>query len=158
MPKIDPFKLKRPKRVAETRTFTDPDQPGEEITLTLRRLDGAEQMVAVEEAQAQIETWITGSKDRPASQFPFVDGREVKMTEALCLACQMLWAMQCPEDAHERYNFFELVAFSVTMPYAWSRIGEWMQSILTPKVQAIGAAEKGGPQAGEPTASSSEPR
>src|SRR5579862_8287222 len=90
MAKVDPFRLKRPVRTSETRTLTDPDQPGVEFTFTLRRLDGAEQMVAGEEAQEQIQTWVTGSRDRPASQFPFVDGQEVQVTEALCLACQML--------------------------------------------------------------------
>jgi hypothetical protein len=157
MAKVNPFGLKRPPRKPETREFTDPDQPGEVFTFTLRKLDGAETMVTTEESQEQIETWVTGSRDRPASQFPFVDGQEVKVTEALCLACQMLWAMQCPVDKNERYTFMDLVAMSVTAPTAWSRIGEWMQSILSPKITAMGEDEKGGALPTELTAPSSEP-
>jgi len=156
MAKVNPFGLKRPEHRRETRTFTDPDQPGVELTFTLRTLDGAEMMIATEEAQGQIETWVTGNRDRPASQFPFVDGQPVQMTEGLCTACQFLAAMQCPDDPHERYSFNELVALSVTAPMAWSRIGEWMQALLHPKITALGD-EKGGASAGEPTLPSSAP-
>lgn len=143
MAKVDPFKLKRPAKRRETRSFTDPMQPGEEIVLTLQSLDAAELAVASEEAKEQIETWVTGNRDRPASQFPFVDRLPVQMTETLCTACSILFRMQAPEDPADRYSWNDLVALSVTMPTAWGRVMEWMQEILAPKA-VVALGEKGG--------------
>ena len=150
MAKVNPFKLPRPKREPVTKSFTDAEQPGAEVTLTLRRLDAAELIVAAEAAQAQIETWITGGDLRPASQFPFVDGKPVPLTAKLCLSVTVLEHMQCPADAGERYSFNELVALTVTMPNAWQEIYRFMEEVGSPP-----RPEKGGATHGQAGATSS---
>ena len=155
MRRVSPFALRRKPRPIVEHTFTDPDAPGEEVTLWLQPLDAPTVFLSSERAQELIETYIDGYTDQegyavPAIPFPDVDGEPVRVSKSLLQTVCRLEAMQAPQGPHgeprevEAYNAEELVAIAVCMPTAWGDILEWSSKVNGAEAQkrpnASGAA------------------
>lgn len=110
MPKPNLLGLRRPARKTVTRAFTDPEQPGAEVTLTLRRLDPLDAMRYQEAAVELVEMYAGAGIPVGEELVPVTEG----VARTLCA----IEAMQ-PFDAAERYSAEELAALAVTMPNAW---------------------------------------
>src|SRR5579872_5292339 len=97
MPKVDPFALKRPISVPKTKTFTDPANPGVELTLTI--CPGTEfgaQLANMERAQKYIQDYIKGRDGGPPAPLPPVDGKEIALNESLCSVIAFLESIEVP--------------------------------------------------------------
>lgn len=113
MPKVNLLSLPPVVRPEETRTFTDPAQPGVELSLTFRRISIWEMSVATENARELVK--LGGL---PAA------GEVVLLTEQFCQTLCTLEAMQCgPED--ERYTAQEFVGLFAGMPKAGEQVLAW---------------------------------
>lgn len=123
--RVNPFSMSRPKRPQETRTFTDPEQPGKAITITLRGLTHPEAYKAVERAQEAIRDYIHGDEARglPPAPFPSVAGEFIEVTEKMLydMASVELAQVETPGEGAV-YTLEELIALSVTMPAAFDGI------------------------------------
>jgi len=122
--KLDVFRLKRPDRPTDTRSFPDPS--GETLTLTLRAPDAADAARAAESAEELIRTYITGSEIRDAAPFP---DPEVGVSRTLFHTAALIAEMQ-PEDAEERYSAIELAIVMVKLPVAWRGVQGWTESLI----------------------------
>lgn len=140
--KINPFSLPRPIQSGETRTFTDPSQPGVELVISLRPLDVAETNLAVELGERMAEMYIGDPENdvAPSHQFPYVGGKPVAMSRKLCIGVALILAMQTAEG-DEAYTFEQMVAIAVTMPRAWRGISEWSAKLQSKAHQGKGSGE-----------------
>jgi len=144
--------LRRPDVLTETRTFTDPTQPGQEITLTMTAVaDYSATAKRDELAQELTETYITGDwlyiksegkegKSPAVISFP---GFVVTPSKKLCWVTASLITMENEtlrrSDDYadlEPYDAMEWFALSCTMPLAFEQIVEWCQDM---RVRVTGA-------------------
>jgi hypothetical protein len=130
MPKLDPFQLNRPETKKATKTFTDPANPGKELTLTLRSLDDAESQLAFEEAQTFYFIYCGDPENRVPAQRPFppVKGRGVALSKYLFRNAAVLCRMQ-DGDSADHYNVEQMIALMVTMPTAMKEVMSWTHEI-----------------------------
>lgn len=136
MAKLDFAQLSRPEAVTEERTFTDPLQPGAELTLRFSaRPDYGLQMLAAEKGQEYAQKFALGVAKTPAP-FP-LGGDVVTISRALCLAIGGLMVLQ----RGETYNFNEWVACSALMPNAFADVCDWANSLLSRANRETGGAE-----------------
>jgi hypothetical protein len=117
MPKLNIMALPRPERPEETRTFSDPAQPGAELVLTFRALDLCRQAVAEEEAARLAATYAV-------NWFPMPNGPPVQVTEGIAQSACLLAAMQVAEP-EERYSPEEWIAMMANMPTAFQAVLTW---------------------------------
>jgi len=117
MAKVNLSGLPRPARPAQTRTFTDPEQPGVEVTLTLRKIDPAEMASAMDAKE------VLHSKFAETG-FPLLNGEVVPLAEGLCQSLCMLELMQCGPEA-DRYTAEELIPLVVNLPTAGMEVLRW---------------------------------
>jgi hypothetical protein len=117
MAKAPLLSLPRPHRPAHSRTFTDPEQPGVEVTLSLRRLDPCELAVAVDRAE-------TFHGQYGKTGFPLLNGSAVPLALSVCQSLSMVELMQdCAEE--DRYELNELVGMLANMPSAGMELLTW---------------------------------
>ncbi len=121
MAKVNLQVLPRPALPTETRTFTDPAQPGVEVELTLTKLDPYRLTVALEAA----ETWLA---ELGGNYFPLANGEAYPITLGLARTLCTLEVMQSgPEE--ERYSRGDLLAMMLAMPAAWLELLETFQKL-----------------------------
>lgn len=117
MAKAPLLSLPRPHRPTHARTFTDAEQPGVKVAVTLRRLDPCELAVAVDRAE-------TFHGQYGSTGFPLLNGTAVPLAHSLCQTLSIVEMMQdCPEE--ERYDLGELVALLANMPTAGMELLTW---------------------------------
>lgn len=164
--RVNPRALSRPPAFTQTRTFTDPEQPGQELTLTLRPLNFAELCQTNETAAPLVEEW-TGPKGQAVGGYPVQGGPPVPVTPALLSMLVMLEGMQVPQSGEEPYTWEDLLILSVTMPTAWTALTKWLNEVqerkatgLDPNCLRAGAAPSSLPRCetdeSTPTSSSGE--
>lgn len=141
MAKVNPWALRRPERRIETRTFTDPVQPGQEITLTLRALDPCERTFAHERADYYTELYVTGRDGQEPNMYPAPDGTPIKLSSRMCYNICFVEQMQVAEDPQDRYTFDELLGISLTLPNAWDQIMIWVAGFLNPEDSYVGNSQ-----------------
>jgi len=145
MARINPFTLTRPKRPEFTKTFTDPEQPGKEITLTLSPVSPDLALLAYEKAEAQYDDLVGDGNAEDAQLPPGLQGTVISKT--LLHSAALLGAMQRQEPEEDRYTVLELVAIAMNMPTAWRNIGKFSAEVQKGEVKA-GNAEAGQPTTG----------
>jgi len=130
MPKANIYALKRPYSVVtETKTFTDPLQPGVEITLTLRGLTPAETFAALDFGQSMMSEYCGRDGKPPERALPAIDGKIPVPSSSMCLLLSNICYAQAG-DVEDRYTFEELVGIAETMPNAFALIQRWSESLL----------------------------
>lgn len=127
MPLLNPFTLPRPISAGdETRTFTDPKQPGVELTLTLST---DADYSATLTSQVLAGTYAK-TKIGPLA-IPIKYGeRMVTITPELCGVIALLETMQKPDETGVKYSFDQWAVLNVAMPSAMAKIADWAYEIL----------------------------
>jgi hypothetical protein len=128
MAKLNVLALPRPKRVEETRTFTDPAQPGVELTLTLRSPDLAQLMWADEQAKAYLLEFT--AEDGSSLYVDPISGERIPVSENLCKTVAVFESMQFGA-AEERYGWMDTIAIMLAMPSAWLEISPWIGELAS---------------------------
>lgn len=132
MPNPNPYTLPRPKLRQETRTFTDPAQPGVEITLTFRALDGLEALKVGGDARRLIEEWAPSEANGFISHIPLPDGELLEPSEDLLQTVAMLVKMQVPPGEGDLpYDLIAWLGVATRFPSAWLKILEWAGELST---------------------------
>ena len=125
----------------DTREFTDPEQPGATVSLTLRNMDallyGRGQDLAAELKRKYLEEGLPFP--------PYIDGLVIEVSETLIDQTAPVCVMQTGTDI---YTPEELIAIAATMPAAW--IGIQMFSAEKQRVRLEDAAKN---SSGAPSAS-----
>lgn len=138
MPRDSVWNLVRPERPAQTRTITDPEQPGYSLELTLRGLDGVTGLRASALTVEYIQRWCTGETDaagkvtKPPESFGAFDGKPYQPDEPTCRAfahLQTMWAG--PEK--ERPDPAEMAGWQVMLPTGWFDILEFIAELNRPR-------------------------
>jgi hypothetical protein len=124
MPKLDIRTLPLPETVRETKTFTDPLQPGAELTLTLELTPDYSQVIR---ARAHADK---RAKERGEGAVVPVAGRAIQPISELCRAIGLIESVECPADPKDRYSFEEWVGISYLMPNAFADIVAWSNTLL----------------------------
>ena len=126
--KINPYKMRPNADVVETRTFTDPKQPDDPITLTFTARSGADNTSVITQHVSELVTrYITGEgKDKPPVPVLIPGSRAIRITEKYIKIIAMLMDMETPQDGDEPYTFEEWAAIGAVMPTAFLGITNWM--------------------------------
>lgn len=125
MPKLNVLGLRRPPRRVETRTFTDPAQPGKELTLTLGAQDVVVGGRASDLTQDLIEKYVHPPDETEPNAFPMEGDEPIFLSEILCQQVGVIAESQLGPEA-ERYTPEEIIAVAVAMPDAWTQILAWV--------------------------------
>lgn len=130
MAKANIYALKRPySSVTETKTFTDPLQPGVEITLTLRGLTPAETFAALDFGQSMMAEYCSQDGNPPARTLPAIDGKIPVPSSTLCLVAAKICYSQAGLE-EDRYTFEEIIGIAEAMPNSFGQIQTWLDSLL----------------------------
>ena len=134
MAKIDVRALRLPQRKTETRSFTDPEQPGVEVTLTLRRSLMAEQLAAFDAAAAWWEfnegadipigddqTFFVGEPENKTDRQAYGTISFIRQVFVIC-------SMQS-SPAADRYDELEMIQILCTMPKVANSISAWVNEL-----------------------------
>lgn len=146
MKKINPWALKRRPAPPQTKTFRDPEQPEAEFEFTCRRLDGAQQTLALELAEGYVAEWVTGLDGNPPNRLPVgeMEDEPPALSATLCRMAAVIEQMQCgPEES--RYGFIDLLGIAVNAPAAWTDLNVWIMGLS-------GSAAPGGREGNSPSA------
>lgn len=125
MPKIDPFQNRRLRGITETKTFTDPAQPGKPIVVTLGSKPGSSTKLSIETNANMFASQFTGSK----AMGIYLEGEQIPITYDTCYCIATIQTLYegLPED---RYTFEEWAAISETMPDAFNDIILWASGLV----------------------------
>ena len=121
MSRHHPLSWKRPQRRCETRTFTDPSQPGAEVTFTLIEPDVMALVTAGAVAREMTDRYVTG-KEGVHEAVPFVVGGEIVETSfQFWYHVATMYAIQAGAEklGYDPYTPEEIGAFAIAMPHAW---------------------------------------
>ena len=131
MAKVNVYALERPyESKEETKTFEDPLQPGQPITLTLRGLTPVEQFAAFDLGQQLADTY---AGDAPKIKVPAVGGKIPRVSSGLCFIIAQIIFAQCGDD-DDKYSFEEFVGIAELFPNAFAQVQSWSESLLVNKV------------------------
>lgn len=155
MKRIDPFTLPRKPAKAFTKSFADPDVPGQELELTIRRLDLPQQMAALDAVEAQAAKYIDG-EDGAAPIPVVVGGEQVEVSRVLLTQCVFLERMQTA-PAGERYGVLDWIALSVTMPTAYEAASKWATRVQKAGADLPNGSAEGAEASLPPASANSEP-
>jgi len=146
---FNPLALPRPVEEIEVRTFTDPRQPGAELTLTaISTADYTRKMKAQELNEGYINEFIGEGKFRL-----IVAGKKVEVTLHLCSVIASVVSMlvdvptiEVPDkDGNPKsqpWDFKCWVALAVNMPDAFDEMVTWVNALVQKsKVSASGDPE-----------------
>lgn len=125
MSKLNPFTMQRPKPVSETRTFTDPLQPGADLTLTLMARADIGELLRVQALTDQYSKEYADAMSVPLQ----VGGQDIEITPGLCAVIATIQALEQPTDG-QRYSFEEWAALSVVMPTAMGEVIVWTRDLM----------------------------
>ena len=135
MSKINVKALKMPERPRVTRTFTDRDHPGVELTLTLRRLMTAELLTVIDAADGHWESFadhdVALGDDITFHYGNKPDAPEGQTYGGLTFIRQVftVCAMQCPDDPADAYTEHEMLGIFVKMPLTAAAIMAWANEV-----------------------------
>jgi hypothetical protein len=126
MAKLNPYTLSLSEPRSETKSFTDPAQPGTELTLTLAPPQDTTVFLAIDEqAEANAETYI----GHPEKLVPY-RGRLPRVTRELCRVIAILQVMEEPPGGEPRYDFGSWAMLFVTMGSAMADVVAWATRLL----------------------------
>ncbi len=129
MPKLDVLSLFTVAAAVETREFTDPQQPGAVLILTLKRPEFPDYALAQERAAELAAVWVP-TKERPhPPPWPPPPAEPIRWSNRLCQVLGLLEALQSPEQAGDFYDALDLAVLSVRMPSAWEGLSAWVQEL-----------------------------
>ena len=129
MAKPDISQLRPPAYVEETRTFTDPANPGVEIPLTFRlRKDVSRDLAQAEQVQRLVTDFVTGRDGGRPGIFKVGPDRVV-MTEDLISAAVSLSLAEYCEMPDKPYSAEDWIGFSVTMPTMFEEAYVWFDGL-----------------------------
>ena len=141
--RINPYELKRPAPITETRTFTDPASPAIELALTLSAQGGFNAMLEINRKSGElVRDFVTGvvtpgetSSDAPqvvTPPTPLIVPNFGRFTpsETLCYYIAQLMYLQTPAAGEAPYDFVEWCIISETLPTAFSRISAFSDLVL----------------------------
>lgn len=131
MAKLDPSSLKRPDVVRETKTFTDPMQPGKSFDLTFEACAdfGLETSVAAK-AREFTRDYVTGRNGGPPAPLMPVGKRDVLIDADICARIATFMVMEKPPEGDEPWDFNQWRVLSATMPSAFADIAEWCDELI----------------------------
>ena len=156
MPLVDPNNLKRPAPHVETKTFTDPQFPGVEWTLTARVLNEAPFQLDVQaRATELVRDYVlpeaaANEKFAPRLAVAPVEDeagevRAIRLTED---TCQRIAAIQCVEvvpDGQEKTDVDTLARYAVTYDDLFLAVSGWVFGLLNaPRKSASGGTKAAG--------------
>lgn len=158
------WNLRPLKREAETRTFTDPEQPGWSLTMTLRPLDGVSgTRYAVLKGQLMVRhvtglrgpdgMLVKGEDGEPLQKpVPVICGDFSKRTpDEYCVDRYAKIAAMWAVEGEEPPPLSEVVGWQALLYEAWFDICNWVESLYRRESE-----EKGGATATSSAASSSD--
>lgn len=129
MPKPDISALRPLAFVEETRTFTDPAQPGIEIPLTFRVRKDLSQEFALKAVIRDLMTdYVKGRNGGPPAPF-IVHGERLAVTIELCSDAAVLSTYEVPEDGDKAYTPMDWFGFSRTMPTLMENVLNWFAEL-----------------------------
>jgi len=142
--KVNPWALRPVARAFETKTFTDPNAPGEELTLTLiSGYDLGREFKVKQLSYDLIRRFVRGQKDEERGETitepiePVIGPDGAVTPEVNALACQSYARLVCQQaEGEEAYGFKELAGLSCTMPDALADAVAWSESISANKSAA----------------------
>jgi hypothetical protein len=127
MPLLNPFELPRPVSPGEeTRTFTDPKQPGKELTLTFSTDSDYSTTLT---SQVLAATYAKTKLGPMAFPIKYGD-RLINITPELCGVIALLETMQKPDETGAKYSFDQWAVLNVAMPSAMAQIAEWAYELI----------------------------
>ncbi len=157
MAKLNPYALRAIEpNAAETKSFTDPDQPGEVLVLTLRAIGTDPVLVGIaEDLKAKIvREWVIPPEgEEEPNALPLPNGRTVVMSETLADNLAWVHTMQAFDDDEDFYTWQELAAIAKGMPTAWNKATAWANS-LNRKARRGNASREPRAQASSPASPS----
>lgn len=167
MARLNPLTLKRPGDVEASETFTDPLQPGEELTVSLKvSASSAQDAVLTERIRDLAARYVLGdaeyreTKDKPEPKgkppIPLLDNetaQQIPVSGDLCV--DIAYLMQAEEmaakgkpGADEPYSFEEWVYFADRMPTAFKGAVALVQRLVA-RSRGLAAGDDAGNAAGE---------
>jgi hypothetical protein len=155
MSRINPYSL-TPTGETVSRTFEDPRQPGQVLTLTLRRPRGLVFDLALSEISSKRRAEYL---DRPDKLLP-VHGQIPLMSEGLCDTIALLEVLQIPAVGEAAYTFNEWCALWLTMPEAMEAVAVWVSGLVQEAQADLknGSAARGKRSSAPPSAPTSPTR
>ena len=160
MSKINTTTLMRRKRRYLTKDFTDPDVPGQTLTLTLCSTDILLQSQANDLAEA---LWLEYGPDEDGDQKHFEMFAEDAEPILLNLTFLKSVAVLCVAQggpASDRYGADEMIALALGMEKAWNAASQWYVDLCQGKSEgnSLGAGEGSSSAPASPnTSSTSDP-
>ena len=161
---VDPYKLKRPAPRVETKTFTDPDYPGLEWTLTVRALAEAPFQLSVQSrAEELIASFITPEdvareKFAPRDKVQPVedeDGnlRDIALDEDTCRRIAAIQCTEVPDEGAQPLSVDTLAEYAVKYNILFLQASSWVFGLLNasrkkPEAKAVDGKAVDGKAAG----------
>lgn len=129
MPKIDPFKKKRLRGVSETNTFTDPNWPEDQITLTLESKPGTATQLNIATYAGELEERFLAKNAMEVFIGVDDDKAAARITPEICQVIATIQTLDVTPTA-DRYQFEDWVAIAELYPTAFAEIVLWAQRML----------------------------
>jgi hypothetical protein len=133
-------RYKRPVMPLETKSFTDPLQPGVAIELTLQAFDGLRQELMRERAADLTAEFITGRDGADPKPFPAIEDASGRMTipELSTSLMNAIALCQTMEVGDEPSSIYEWVHLAACFPSVWTEIQIWAGDLLARANQTLG--------------------
>ena len=131
-----PFKIMSapvPETRQETRTLTDPAQPGDEMTITLRVPYGSMAKMQVSAKAADYTSTYVENADENPVLLPGLPS--FTPTEIGCLAIARIEALHVPSEDAPAMAFEEWCSLSIRYPSAFEELTVWSAELLYGKPQ-----------------------
>ena len=138
---VDPYKLKRPAPRVETKTFTDPDYPGLEWTLTVRALAEAPFQLSVQSRAEELIANFILPEDAAREKFaprdkvqPVEDEdgnlRDIALDEDTCRRIAAIQCTEVPDAGAEPLSVDTLAEYAVKYNILFLQASSWVFGLL----------------------------
>jgi hypothetical protein len=128
---VNPWALKRPQARTETKTFTDPLQPGVELRLTFRELlDAGLRLQASQTGDELCADYLALDGQPPKRLFASPDGQPVELNAALLNNIGAFMVMQVPEAGQLPMTLADWLGWAVMCPNLFIAVVRWMGTLL----------------------------
>lgn len=121
---LDFLSMPRPAQRKETRDILSASNPDHTMRATLVKLDPAEDLAAVDLAQARIAEYMGDPEDNvsPTRSFPPIGGKVPALSRSLIFSVTRIEAMLKVEEGSEVYGFEQLVGMTITATGLWNAL------------------------------------